>query len=136
MAGDSGWLFCVADDDQSIYRWRGARIENLQQFIAASPGVRTIRLEQNYRSTGNILDAANALIAHNEGRLGKNLWTAGERGDRLQLYTAFNDLDEARYVAGRIQQLLEESRALRKKAEEMLRKAAELEREIKDLESR
>ena len=108
LAGDSGWLFAVGDDDQSIYGWRGARIENIQQITTDFPGVTTIRLEQNYRSTGTILNAANALIANNQGRLGKNLWTAGEKGERIQLYAAFNELDEARFVVSRAAQLVEE----------------------------
>jgi DNA helicase-2/ATP-dependent DNA helicase PcrA len=108
LAGESGWMFCVGDDDQSIYGWRGARIENIQHFEKDFPGVVTVRLEQNYRSTGNILDAANALIGNNLGRLGKNLWTSGREGDPLYLYCAFNDVDEARFVVGRIQQWVED----------------------------
>jgi DNA helicase-2/ATP-dependent DNA helicase PcrA len=107
VAGDSGWMFAVGDDDQSIYGWRGARIENIQQFPRDFPGVTTVRLEQNYRSTANILSASNALIANNQGRMGKNLWTSGSKGDPIVLYTAFNDLDEARFVVGRIQQWVE-----------------------------
>ncbi len=107
LVGDSGHPFVVGDDDQSIYGWRGARIENIQRFARDFPGTRTVRLEQNYRSTGTILEAANALIAHNEGRLGKELWTAGEKGDPIRLYSAFNDLDEARFVVGRIQEWVE-----------------------------
>ncbi|HSS63098.1 MAG TPA: DNA helicase II [Gammaproteobacteria bacterium] len=107
VAGDTGWMFAVGDDDQSIYGWRGARIENIHQFSKDFSDVATIRLEQNYRSTANILNASNALIANNQGRLGKNLWTSGSRGDPIHLYTAFNDLDEARFVVSRIQQWLE-----------------------------
>ncbi|BCX87989.1 DNA helicase II/ATP-dependent DNA helicase PcrA [Methylomarinovum tepidoasis] len=103
-------LFVVGDDDQSIYGWRGARVENIRRFQADCPGHRLVRLEQNYRSTGHILDAANALIAHNAGRLGKKLWTAGARGEPISVYAAFNDLDEARFVVGRIQQWLESGR--------------------------
>ncbi len=107
IAGDTGWMFVVGDDDQSIYGWRGARIENIHQFPKDFPSVVTVRLEQNYRSTGNILTASNALIANNQGRLGKNLWTSGSKGDPIHLYTAFNDLDEARFVVSRIQQWVE-----------------------------
>ncbi len=108
VAGESGWMFCVGDDDQSIYGWRGARIENIQQFPRDFPGVTTVRLEQNYRSTGNILGAANHLIANNAGRLGKNLWTSGSDGEPVYLYSAFNDVDEARFVVGRAQQWIED----------------------------
>jgi DNA helicase II / ATP-dependent DNA helicase PcrA len=94
--------FVVGDDDQSIYRWRGARVENLHQFRRDYPDTRLFRLEQNYRSTGSILAAANGLIANNTGRLGKNLWTSGERGDPIRLYAAFNERDEAEFVAHRI----------------------------------
>jgi len=108
LAGDSGWMFCVGDDDQSIYGWRGARIENIHQFPRDFPGTVTVRLEQNYRSTANILEAANRLIANNAGRLGKNLWTSGGKGEPIHLYGAFNDVDEARFVVGRVQQWVEE----------------------------
>src|SRR5262245_5245805 len=102
LAGPDGLPFAVGDDDQSIYRWRGARVENLQQYRRDYPLVQLFRLEQNYRSTGNILAAANALIANNNGRLGKNLWTAGEEGDPVRLYAAFNERDEADFVSNRI----------------------------------
>ncbi len=107
FAGDSGWLFCVGDDDQSIYGWRGARIENLHQFPKDYESVEIVRLEQNYRSTGNILAAANALISNNFGRMGKKLWTADGDGDLISVYAGFNDQDEARFVAGRIAQWIE-----------------------------
>jgi len=110
LAGDSGRVFVVGDDDQSIYGWRGAKVENVQHFLNDFPDVRTVRLEQNYRSTGNILDAANALIAHNEGRLGKKLWTADPAGKPIQLYAAFNEQDEARFVVEQIDQWLDEGR--------------------------
>ncbi|MHB8534936.1 MAG: 3'-5' exonuclease, partial [Sulfuricaulis sp.] len=96
-------LFVVGDDDQSIYGWRGAKVENILKFENDFPGTRVIRLEQNYRSTGTILKAANAVIGHNTGRLGKNLWTAGEVGEPIELYTAYTDFDEARFVIERIQ---------------------------------
>ena len=110
LAGDSGRVFVVGDDDQSIYGWRGARVENVHHFVRDFPGVQTVRLEQNYRSTGVILDAANALIAHNQARMGKSLWTAGERGRKIALYAAFNEQDEARYVVEQVQQWLDRGR--------------------------
>ncbi|MDX1606341.1 MAG: UvrD-helicase domain-containing protein, partial [Candidatus Competibacterales bacterium] len=103
LSGGRGDVFVVGDDDQSIYGWRGARIENIQRFGDDFPGTETLRLEQNYRSSATILKAANSLIAHNAGRLGKTLWTADEAGEPLALYSAFNDTDEARFVAERIQ---------------------------------
>jgi DNA helicase-2/ATP-dependent DNA helicase PcrA len=110
LAGDQGRLFMVGDDDQSIYGWRGARIENIHRFAKDYGNVLTLRLEQNYRSTRTILAAANAVIANNQGRLGKNLWTDVGGGEPLPLYRAFNDLDEARFIVGRIQQWLEQGR--------------------------
>ena len=88
----------------SIYRWRGAKVENLNQFRRDFPKAVLYKLEQNYRSTGTILKAANALIANNGGRLGKTLWTAGEDGDRIKLYAAFNERDEADFVVNRIRE--------------------------------
>src|SRR6267378_2165421 len=96
--------FVVGDDDQSIYRFRGARVENLQQFRRDYPLAALFRLEQNYRSTATILEAANGVIAHNASRLGKNLWTRGARGDPIRLYTAFNERDEAEFVTHRIRE--------------------------------
>ncbi|MCP1619571.1 ATP-dependent DNA helicase UvrD [Pseudomonas sp. SLBN-26] len=101
-------LMVVGDDDQSIYGWRGARIENIQQFASDFPDVQTIRLEQNYRSTAAILKAANALIANNNGRLGKELWTDGPDGEPLGLYAAYNEHDEARYVVESIESALKD----------------------------
>jgi DNA helicase-2/ATP-dependent DNA helicase PcrA len=92
----------VGDDDQSIYGWRGAQVENIQRFLQDFPGAETIRLEQNYRSTSTILTAANSLIANNNGRMGKNLWTEGVEGEPISLYCAFNELDESRFVVNRI----------------------------------
>lgn len=103
LAGDTGNLMAVGDDDQSIYGWRGARIENIHQFTHDFPEASTIRLEQNYRSTGIILKAANALIVNNPGRLGKTLWTAGDEGEPIRIYAGFNEIDEARFLADRIQ---------------------------------
>ena len=102
LAGANDNLFAVGDDDQSIYGWRGARVENIQSFQRDYPGTRVVRLEQNYRSTGNILSAANALIANNPTRLGKNLWTQDAEGEPIRRYTAFNEVDEARFVVERI----------------------------------
>jgi DNA helicase II / ATP-dependent DNA helicase PcrA len=107
LAGPSGLPFVVGDDDQSIYRWRGARVENLHQFRRDYPQAQLIKLEQNYRSTGTILKAANALIANNTGRLGKNLWTSGADGERVKLYAAFNERDEADFVVNRIRDWVE-----------------------------
>jgi DNA helicase II / ATP-dependent DNA helicase PcrA len=104
LVGDTGNIFVVGDDDQSIYSWRGARVENMQRFRDDFPGNALIRLEQNYRSTGTILTAANTLIANNPSRLGKELWTAGSKGEAITLYSAYNDLDEARFVVDRAQQ--------------------------------
>lgn len=97
-------LFVVGDDDQSIYGWRGAIVANIQRFQKEHPRHSLVRLEQNYRSTGNILGAANALIANNAGRLGKTLWTKGQHGEPIALYTAFNEQDESHFVAERIRQ--------------------------------
>src|SRR6267143_1484059 len=96
--------FVVGDDDQSIYRWRGAQVENLQHFRRDYPQAKLFRLEQNYRSTATILEAANGLIAHNASRLGKKLWTSGARGEPIRLYTAFNERDEAEFVTHRIRE--------------------------------
>ncbi|ASR43325.1 DNA helicase II [Xanthomonas citri pv. mangiferaeindicae] len=101
LAGDTGKVFIVGDDDQAIYGWRGAKVENVQRFLRDYPGAQTIRLEQNYRSSANILGAANAVIAHNPDRLGKQLWTDSGEGDPIDLYAAYNEIDEARYVVER-----------------------------------
>src|SRR5580658_3940506 len=116
LAGPEGLLFAVGDDDQSIYRWRGARVENLQQFRRDYPRAVLYKLEQNYRSTGTILKAANALIAHNAGRLGKTLWTSGADGDRIKLYAAFNERDEADFVVNRIREWVDRGGARRETA--------------------
>ncbi|MBS0910956.1 DNA helicase II [Tatumella sp. JGM118] len=112
LAGDTGRVMIVGDDDQSIYGWRGAQVENIQRFLNDFPGAHTIRLEQNYRSTRNILKAANTLIANNEGRLGKELWTEDSDGEPISLYCAFNELDESRFVVGRIRHWHEQGGAL------------------------
>ena len=112
LAGDTGQVFVVGDDDQSIYGWRGAKVENVQHFVRDFPDVTTIRLEQNYRSTGNILDAANALIANNPSRMGKKLWTAGDSGRPIQIYAGYNEYDEARFVVERIGEWQRQGRRL------------------------
>lgn len=112
LAGSAAKVMIVGDDDQSIYGWRGARVENIQQFLKDFPDVDTIRLEQNYRSTATILKAANAVIANNNGRLGKDLWTDGAEGEVISLYTAFNELDEARFIVSRIRQSMQQGYAL------------------------
>ena len=104
LAGDSGHVFVVGDDDQAIYGWRGAKVENVQRFLRDFPGAQTIRLEQNYRSSANILEAANAVIAHNPDRLGKKLWTDTGLGEPIDLYAAYNEMDEARFVVERLRQ--------------------------------
>jgi len=103
LAGETGVPFVVGDDDQSIYRWRGARMEHLQRFRKDFPDAQMVKLEQNYRSTATILKAANAIIEHNSGRLGKQLWTEGSEGEPIRLYNAYNERDEADFVIGRIQ---------------------------------
>ena len=105
LVGNHNHIFVVGDDDQSIYGWRGARVENIQRFQQDFAPASLVRLEQNYRSTGNILGAANAVIAHNPSRLGKNLWTEYGEGDPIRLYSAFNEVDEARFVVDRIREL-------------------------------
>ncbi len=99
-----GWhnICVVGDDDQSIYRFRGATIQNILSFEDQYKGAKVIRLEENYRSTGHILDASNAVIANNQGRKGKTLWTQHPKGDKLRHHTAMNENDEAQYVAGEI----------------------------------
>jgi DNA helicase-2/ATP-dependent DNA helicase PcrA len=108
LAGQTGQVFVVGDDDQAIYGWRGAKVENVQQFLRDLPGARTIKLEQNYRSTSNILKAANSVIERNGSRLGKQLWTAGEEGERIAVYASYNEQDEARFVIERIREYIAE----------------------------
>ncbi|MEL4401259.1 DNA helicase II [Shewanella algae] len=102
LAGKSANVMIVGDDDQSIYGWRGAQVENLHKFLQDFPNAETIRLEQNYRSSGNILKASNELIANNPDRLGKQLWTEDVDGEPISVYCAFNEMDEARFIIGRI----------------------------------
>jgi DNA helicase-2/ATP-dependent DNA helicase PcrA len=112
LAGRSSAIFAVGDDDQSIYAFRGANVGNMAEFERDFRVAHVIRLEQNYRSLGNILDAANALIAHNRKRLGKNLWTAAGSGDPLRVFEGESDADEARFIAGEVQALAREGTRL------------------------
>jgi DNA helicase-2/ATP-dependent DNA helicase PcrA len=110
LVGNDGHtgITIVGDDDQSIYGWRGARIENIRQFGDDFGRTEVVKLEQNYRSTSVILNAANGVIAHNRDRLGKNLWTTGDEGEPISVYAGFNEVDEARFIAERIQQALQQ----------------------------
>jgi len=102
-------LFVVGDDDQSIYGWRGARVENVQQYVRDfDPTI--VRLEQNYRSTRTILEAANRVIGHNTDRMGKNLWTDGDQGEPIRVFSAYNEDEEAEFIIARIQDWLESGR--------------------------
>lgn len=108
LCGSQGHVMAVGDDDQSIYGWRGARVENLTRFKDEFPDTHVVRLERNYRSTNVILDAANALIRNNSGRLGKELWTDVKDGERISVYAGFNDIDESRYIVDTIRALTKE----------------------------
>ena len=108
IVGKKNNIFVVGDDDQAIYGWRGARVENLQKLRKDFPQTRVIKLEQNYRSTATILSAANAVISHNGERLGKKLWTAGNDGNPITYYQAYNEFDEARFVIDKIKQWVDE----------------------------
>ena len=111
LAGQQNKVFIVGDDDQAIYAWRGARVENIHRFQRDFKDTQIVRLEQNYRSTTTILSAANALIDNNNDRLGKKLWTSGEDGEQILFYNAFNELDEARFVIERARQWAEQGHA-------------------------
>ncbi len=102
LAEKHGNITIVGDDDQSIYGWRGAKVENIQHFQHDFPHSHTIKLEQNYRSTATILEAANAVIANNYGRMGKSLWTEDDKGTAIKIYHAFNEQEEARFIADRL----------------------------------
>ena len=108
LVGNDNTLFAVGDDDQSIYSWRGARVENMQAFERDFKNTKLLKLEQNYRSTTTILNAANKLIGNNSARLGKNLWTDGEEGEPIGVYMAYNETDEARYVVDQIKKAPEQ----------------------------
>lgn len=111
LAGSTGVPFVVGDDDQSIYRWRGARVEHIRQFQTDFPGTEIVKLEQNYRSTATILKAANAVIANNDSRMGKNLWTEGVDGEPIRVYSAYNERDEAEFVVARLRDWSEQGNA-------------------------
>ena len=113
LTGPEKNICVVGDDDQSIYRFRGATIENILNFERIYPGTKTIRLEQNYRSTSNILNAANCVIQHNTERKGKTLWTSNGEGDKVQVYTAENEQDEASHIADVIGEHLREGASLK-----------------------
>ncbi len=113
LASKDNNMMIVGDDDQSIYGWRGANVKNISNFLKDFPNAQTIRLEQNYRSTKNILQAANAVIDHNAGRLGKDLWTEGADGEKIALYAGFNEVDEARFIVSRIKDFHEQGAALK-----------------------
>ncbi|ABM01883.1 UvrD/REP helicase [Psychromonas ingrahamii 37] len=102
LTENNSYLTIVGDDDQSIYGWRGADVENIQRFLREKDNPVTVCLEQNYRSTGHILNASNQLIKNNSDRLGKELWTSGEDGQPIAIYSAFNDYDETRYVTSQL----------------------------------
>ena len=108
LAGKTGIPFVVGDDDQSIYRWRGARVEHIHRFQKDFPGTTVVKLEQNYRSTATILHAANAVIANNSSRLGKKLWTEGADGELIRVYAAYNERDESDFVIGRLRDWIEQ----------------------------
>jgi len=112
LAGKDNCVFAVGDDDQSIYAFRGARVGNMLDFEHDFQVKNLIKLEQNYRSHSNILDAANAIITHNRNRLGKNLWTAAGAGEPVRVYQAYNDMEEARFVVEEVKMLHAEGQAL------------------------
>lgn len=105
LAGKENCLFAVGDDDQSIYGFRGARVGNMQDFERDFNVKNIVKLEENYRSHSNILDAANAIISHNKNRLGKNLWTSAGKGEPVRIYEAYNDTDEAAFIVDEIKML-------------------------------
>ena len=102
----------VGDDDQSIYGWRGAKSENIDRFTKDFSKTEVVRLEQNYRSTQTILSAANSVIENNQSRMGKELWTEQKEGEKISIYSAYNEDDEARYVVGTIQSWMDQGNAL------------------------
>ena len=112
LAGSNGCVFAVGDDDQSIYRFRGAEVGNMNEFVRDFAVKEVVKLEQNYRSQGHILDAANAIIQQNKARLGKNLWTAEGKGEQLRVFAAANDDEEARFIVDEVKALHREGMAL------------------------
>jgi DNA helicase II / ATP-dependent DNA helicase PcrA len=112
LAGTSNCLFAVGDDDQSIYAFRGARVGNMSDFQRDFNVQNVVKLEENYRSHSNILDAANAIISHNNNRLGKNLWTSAGKGEPVRIYEAYNDTDEAQFIVDEVNMLQNEGTAL------------------------
>ena len=115
-SGEGGYIFAVGDDDQSIYAFRGAEVGNMRDFEREFRVDDVIRLEQNYRSHGNILDAANAIIKNNAARLGKNLWTDAGEGEPIRVYEAFNDMEEARWIVEEVKSLSLDGMARREMA--------------------
>ncbi len=113
LAQASHNICCVGDDDQSIYGWRGAEVGNILRFETDFPGAKVVRLEQNYRSTGHILAAASSVIAHNQGRLGKTLWTEAEGGEKVRVAALADGEEEARFVGDEIEALQRKGFALR-----------------------
>jgi len=111
LAGKTNKVFIVGDDDQAIYGWRGARVENIQRFQKHFPSAEVIRLEQNYRSTTTILSAANALIDNNADRMGKKLWSSGADGDKIIFYNAYDERDETHFVINKIKQFVDAGHA-------------------------
>lgn len=112
LAGHDNCVFAVGDDDQSIYAFRGARVGNMRDFEKEFSIQNVVKLEQNYRSHSNILDAANAIISNNNNRLGKNLWTAAGQGEPVRVYEAYNDIDEASFIVDEVKMLHGEGWAL------------------------
>jgi DNA helicase-2/ATP-dependent DNA helicase PcrA len=111
LAGNKGVPFVVGDDDQSIYQWRGARVEHINYFQKDFPSANIIKLEQNYRSTETILNAANAVIANNNSRVGKNLWTESNIGESIKVYSAYNERDEADFIINRLHEWINQGNA-------------------------
>ena len=107
----AGNITIVGDDDQSIYGWRGAQVGNIREFSKDYQKAKVLRLEQNYRSTATILEAANAVISNNSDRMGKQLWTEDAAGEAIQLYSAFNEQEEARFIASQLKQLSEQGKS-------------------------